>query len=90
MVTTRRWNIYLIFMSVKLKKSELNPKSKLGIDKNFKICWNCMFWNNIDGRCPWIEDKFSKNKTNYSNFPYNHNCSNKKFFRYRLDYQIFI
>ena len=85
MVTTRWWNIYLIFMSVKLKKSELNPKSKLGIDKNFKICWNCMFWNNIDGRCPWIEDKFSKNKTNYSNFPYNHNCSNKKFFRYRLD-----
>jgi len=77
-------------MSVKLKKSELNPKSQLGIDKTFKICFNCMFWNPNDGRCPWIPDKFSKNKTSYSNFPYNHTCLNKKFFRYRLDYNIFI
>ena len=75
-------------MSTKLKKSELIPKSKLGIDKTFKICWNCMFWSHIDGRCPWIPDKFSKIKTDYSNFPYNHTCTNSRIFRYRLDYLI--
>lgn len=73
-------------MSTKLKKSELKPKSKLGIDKTFKICWNCMFWNPENGKCPWIPDKFSKIKTSYSNFPYNHNCINSRIFRYRLDY----
>ena len=73
-------------MATKLKKAELKPVSSLGIDKTFKICFNCMFWNPNDGRCPWIEDKFSKIKTNYSNFPYNHNCTNSRLFRYRLDY----
>lgn len=73
-------------MACRLKKSELQPKSKLGIDKTFKICWNCMFWNPINGRCPWIPDKFSKPPTYYSNFPYNHNCPNNRLFRYRLDY----
>lgn len=73
-------------MSSKIKKSELIPKSKLGIDKIFKICWNCMFWNPNDGRCPWIHDKYSKKQTNWSNFPYNHNCTNTRLFRYKLDY----
>ena len=73
-------------MSSKLKKSELKPKSKLGIDKTFKICWNCMFWNPENGCCPWVEDKFSRPPTLYSNFPYNTSCKIKKFFRYRLDY----
>ena len=73
-------------MSSKLKKAELKPKSALGIDKTFKICWNCMFWNKENGRCPWIPDKFSRPPTNYSNFPYNNNCKNTIFFRYRLDY----
>ena len=73
-------------MANKLKKSEITPKSKLGIDKTFKICWNCMFWNRDTGRCPWIEDKFSRPPTKYSNFPYNHTCPNKILFRYRLEY----
>ena len=73
-------------MSSKLKKSELKPKSKLGIDKTVKICWNCMFWNPENGCCPWVEDKFSRPSTSYSNFPYNTSCKIKKFFRYRLDY----
>lgn len=73
-------------MSSKLKKSELKPKSKLGIDKTFKICWNCMFWNPSDGCCPWVKDKFSKPPTSYSNFPYNTSCKTKHIFRYRLDY----
>ena len=73
-------------MSSKLKKSELKPKSSLGIDKTFKICWNCMFWNKDNGRCPWIPDKFSKPPTLWSNFPYNHNCTNTKLFRYNLLY----
>ena len=73
-------------MATKLKKSEIVPKSKLGIDKLFKICWNCMFWNRETGRCPMFEDKFSRPPTNYSNFPYNHTCQNKKLFRYRLEY----
>lgn len=70
-------------MGVKLKKSELVPKSKLGIDPSMKICWNCLFWNKTDGRCPMIEDK-TKRKIegihNYSFFPYNHKCDNIKWF----------
>jgi len=73
-------------MATKLKKSELIPKSKLGIDKTFKICWNCMFWWPENGRCPMIPDKFSRPPTYWSNFPYNHNCTNSRLFRYKLDY----
>jgi len=73
-------------MSQKLKKADLKPKNSLGIDKTFKICWNCMFWSKEDGRCPMVEDKFSKPKTSWSNFPYNHKCQILKIFRYRLEY----
>jgi hypothetical protein len=73
-------------MATKLKKSELIPKSKLGIDKTFKICWNCMFWWPENGRCPMVPDKFSRPPTYWSNFPYNHNCPNSRLFRYKLDY----
>ena len=64
---------------VKLKKSELIPKSKLGIDFNLKICWNCLFWNPVTGRCPNFEDKTQKQiqgEWRYSFFPYNHKCEN--------------
>lgn len=73
-------------MAQRIKKADLKPKSKLGIDKKFRICWNCMFWNKENGRCPWIPDKFSKPPTNYSNFPYNHNCPNSRLFRYSIEY----
>lgn len=72
----------------KLKKSELEPKSKLGIDKEFRICWNCMFWDKKTGRCPWVPDKI--NNTSYSFFPYNHNCPSKRLFRYNLEYKMYI
>lgn len=63
---------------MKLKKSELIPKTKLGIDPNMYICWNCLFWNIHTGKCPMFEDKTIKktNKFNYSFFPYNHKCEN--------------
>lgn len=67
----------------KLKKSELVPKSRLGIDPTMKICWNCMFWNPNTGCCPMIEDKTQKKIAgifNYSFFPYNHKCNNTRLF----------
>jgi hypothetical protein len=67
----------------KLKKSELIPKSKLGIDFNLKICWNCLFWNPETGRCPNFEDKTQKQirgEWRYSFFPYNHKCENIRLF----------
>lgn len=68
---------------MKLKKSELIPKSRLGIDKTMKICWNCLFWNPKTGQCPMVEDKTKrkiKGVYNYSFFPYNHKCSNTRVF----------
>jgi hypothetical protein len=71
----------------KLKKSELVPKSKLGIDFSMKICWNCLFWNPETGRCPMFEDKTKKKIDgifNYSYFPYNHKCQNIRVFGNRV------
>lgn len=69
---------------MKLKKSELIPKTKLGIDKTMTICWNCLFWDVNTGRCPMFEDKTIIKKNgqiyNYSFFPYNHKCQNSKLF----------
>jgi len=73
-------------MAKRLKLSELKPKTKLGIDKTFKICWNCMFWDSETGRCPMVKDKLSRPPTYWSNFPYNHKCEVLKLFRYRLEY----
>lgn len=67
----------------KLKKSELVPKSRLGIDPSMKICWNCMFWNPNNGRCPMFQDKTTKGSWNgfdYAHFPYNNRCGNTKWF----------
>lgn len=70
-------------MGIKLKKSELVPKSRLGIDPTMKICWNCLFWNPTSGRCPMFKDKTSKGPWDgfdYAHFPYNHNCGNPRWF----------
>ena len=34
------------------KKVQLQPKSKLGLNDQIKICFNCMFYQK-DGYCPW-------------------------------------
>lgn len=68
---------------MKLKKSELIPKSRLGIDTTMKICWNCMFWDYRTGRCPMFEDKTKKKEDGVyhcSYFPWNHKCGNVKWF----------
>ena len=62
------------------KKVQLQPKSKLGLNDQIKICFNCMFYQK-DGFCPWENE--------YKN--YNDKCMihlkhwPHTSFRYRLD-----
>ena len=62
------------------KKIQREPKSKLGLNDKFHICYNCMFYGLI-GWCPW-EKKFMN---------YNDKCITQlrrwphTLFRYRLD-----
>lgn len=58
------------------KKILLSPKSSLGLNKELRICYNCMFWNHESGRCPWDND----------NHDYNTQCLFNKLFRYNTKY----
>lgn len=73
-------------MKMGKKKILTAPKSTMGISKDMRICYNCMFYQK-DGKCPMSYDDETK-KHQY--FDYNNYCKYPRLFRYRLEYKHYI